>query len=79
MGGRNSMIEFAINGTPYQAEEGMTWGEFVESSYNDGSVDVNTKYGYIRHSGNYLSNSEWSYVMEADTIIAGFNYQYLEM
>lgn len=73
------MIEFTINGTPYQAEEGMTWGEFVESSYNDGSVDVNKSYGYIRQNGNYLSSPEGGYTMEGDAIVSGFNYQYLEM
>jgi hypothetical protein len=77
-GGENS-ISFTIDGTPYQAEEGITWGEFVESSYNDGSVDVNTKYGYIRHNGNYLSSPESGYTMEGDAIISGFNYQYLAM
>ena len=79
MGGESSLIEFTINGTPYQAEEGMTWQEFVESSYNDGSININTKYGYVCQNNQYLANTEWSYVMEADTIMIGFNYQYLEM
>lgn len=57
----------------------MTWGEFVESNYNDGSVNVNTKYGYIKQNTNYLSSPEWGYVMEGDAIISGFNYQYLDM
>ena len=73
------MIEFTINGTTYQAEEGMTWGEFAESSYNDGSIYINTKYGYVRQNDQYLANTEWGYVMEGDAIISGFNYQYLEM
>lgn len=38
--GGNSLIEFTINGTPYQAEEGMTWGEFVESEYNNGDFET---------------------------------------
>ena len=29
-----AMIEFTINETTYQAEEGMTWGEWVASDYN---------------------------------------------
>lgn len=73
------MIEFTINGTPYQAEEGMTWGEFVESDYNDGSVNVNKSYGYVKQNSQYLASPEWGYVMEGDAIISGFNYQYLEM
>lgn len=27
-------INFGISGSPYQAEEGMTWGDWVNSSYN---------------------------------------------
>lgn len=30
----SSLIAFSIEGTSYQAEEGMTWGEWVESDYN---------------------------------------------
>lgn len=33
-----SLISFTIDGTSYQAEEGMTWGEWVESSYNTGGA-----------------------------------------
>ena len=34
------MISFTIAGTSYQAEEGMTWGEWIASSYNtDGYYD----------------------------------------
>ena len=29
-------ISFTINGTTYYAEDGMTWGEWVESEYNTG-------------------------------------------
>jgi hypothetical protein len=49
------LIEFTVEGTPYQAEEGMTWEEFVESSYNDGNfgtasweVDDEIKYIYYK-------------------------------
>ena len=28
------MIEFTINGVTYQAEEGMTWKEWINSEYN---------------------------------------------
>lgn len=28
------LISFTVNGTPYQAESGMKWGEWVYSSYN---------------------------------------------
>lgn len=29
-----SLITFTVDGTSYQAEEGMTWAEWIESSYN---------------------------------------------
>lgn len=29
-----NLINFTVNGEAYQAEEGMTWGEWVESDYN---------------------------------------------
>ena len=32
--GINPLITFTIGGTEYQAQEGMTWGEWVESEYN---------------------------------------------
>lgn len=34
--GSISLITFTINGTQYQAEEGMTWGEWVNSEYSNG-------------------------------------------
>jgi hypothetical protein len=38
-------IEFTIEGVKYLAEEGMTWGEWVESEYNTGNyiVDIENK------------------------------------
>ena len=35
-----NLISFTIAGTSYQAEEGMTWGEWVASSYNTGGFSV---------------------------------------
>ena len=32
--GSVTLITFTINGTSYQAEEGMTWGDWVNSIYN---------------------------------------------
>ena len=32
------MISFTIDGTIYQAEEGMTWAEWCESNYNTGDA-----------------------------------------
>lgn len=41
----DELITFTIDGITYQAEEGMTWGEWVDSEYNTN--------GYII-SGNYI-------------------------
>jgi hypothetical protein len=37
------MITFTVDGVTYQAEEGMTWGEWLESEYNTlgATIDVN--------------------------------------
>ena len=35
--GGATLISFTIDGTSYQAEEGMTWSQWVDSSYNTGS------------------------------------------
>ena len=32
--GSATLISFTIDGTSYQAEEGMTWAQWVDSSYN---------------------------------------------
>lgn len=32
--GGATLISFTIDGTSYQAEEGMTWAQWVDSSYN---------------------------------------------
>ena len=40
-GGNSSTITFTIAGTSYQAEEGMTWVEWVSSSYNTGGYTYN--------------------------------------
>ena len=36
-----SLISFSIEGTTYQAENGMTWAEWCESEYNTGGFMVN--------------------------------------
>jgi hypothetical protein len=38
--GGNSLITFTLDGTEYQAEEGMTWGEWVESDYNTDGFQI---------------------------------------
>ena len=67
------LIEFTIDGTTYQAVEGMTWAEWVESEYNTGgycissdSVFTQDASGthYLRQTaglgGGALVDSSWS-------------------
>lgn len=64
-----TLISFTIDGTTYQAEEGMTWAEWVESEYNIGGYYA---YGiYVRASnGRYLQTGTTN-VEVSDVIIAG--------
>ena len=45
--GSGDLITFTIAGTSYQAEEGMTWGEWIESEYNT---------SYYSTDGDYVGN-----------------------
>lgn len=53
----NNMIEFTINGTPYQAEEGMTWAEWVNSNYNTGNFISDGSDILTEDSTHYVSDS----------------------
>ena len=41
------LITFTIDGTSYQAEEGMTWGEWVDSKYNTDEHIVDYEYDVV--------------------------------
>ena len=43
-----SLIEFTIAGTTYQAKEGMTWNEWVNSEYNTTDLYTNTTSNVIK-------------------------------
>lgn len=49
-----AIISFIIGDTEYQAEEGMTWGEWVNSTYNTG--------GFITKNGTVYNSSGAKYV-----------------
>ena len=63
-----TLISFTIAGTSYQAEEGMTWAEWVESSYNTDGYYVSG--GSVFTPEKYLISS----VLQSSTIIDGNNY-----
>lgn len=55
----NKLITFTIDGTTYQAIDGMTWEEWVNSEYN-----VNQ--GYFLSSNTINSSSGMYYVAEVN-------------
>ena len=54
----NKIIEFTIDGTTYQAEDGMTWLEWEDSVYNTKNISIDRPCGnYVGKNGTiYLSN-----------------------
>lgn len=72
------VISFTIEGTSYQAEEGMTWGEWVNTGYNvSGYLITNNNINNINKGTNYVITQNYNRVVINDTIISNYNY-YLE-
>ena len=70
------MITFTIDGTKYQAEEGMTWVEWCASEYNIGDkwhTDGVDKY-VIRTDNWYLMHSDGKVQVGGDVAIDGATY-----
>lgn len=72
------MIEFTIGETTYQAEEDMTWEDWVDSEYNtDGwsnEHDNLTNRNYIWKIGGRAIKYNDSFVLPTDTIYNNTNY-----
>lgn len=62
-----NLITFMINGTSHQAEEGMTWGEWVESEYNT------SLYGAISH-GDF--GHDIGHILSSDGLATEYNAVY---
>lgn len=83
MGGTN-LISFTIDGTKYEAEDGMTWGEWIESDYNTaGFYEYNDRVvidedSLARVILEFLYVSKIADISEVvnvtDTIIQGYSY-----
>ena len=79
-------ISFTIDGDTYQAEEGMTWAQWVESAYNNGgfySAYESVYWGedlwfILCNSGKTPSDDDY-YVNEEDVIQANTDYVLIEM
>jgi hypothetical protein len=54
------IITFTIDGVSYSAKEGMTWGEWIKSSYNTGGFTIGL-YNFIYSSDNtrYITDVYW--------------------
>lgn len=72
----NPLITFTIAGTTYQAEEGMTWAEWIDSSYNINSYIISG--GVVKPilGTVYDLYSGHIRVSSADTIIENNNYSW---
>lgn len=69
------LISFTVDGTSYQAVEGMTWNEWLESDYNTDNYSVNL--GHIIKGSNgsmYVATSGNVFVTPTDTIIGDHAY-----
>ena len=75
--GGATLISFTIDGTSYQAEDGMTWAQWVNSSYNTGGFTVNVGDNTIRNGTNYLyTSSNMQLVSSSNTVISGGTYTF---
>ena len=63
------MISFSIAGTSYQAEEGMTWAEWVASSYNTGGYYLSGTNIKNKSSGLFVCSTDESIFITAQEMI----------
>jgi hypothetical protein len=66
-------ISFTIDGTIYLADEGMTWGEWVKSDYNNGFYSLYSS-SYISRDGQFVTKDYMTKVRANNTITSGFAY-----
>ena len=70
MDGESNLITFTIDGTVYYAEQGMTWREWVQSSYSENK--------YLIHNNYVLSKygvCETTIYENAEDVIEAINYE----
>ena len=66
------MIKFTIDGTEYQAEEGMTWEDWVNSEYNISELDVID--GLVYNIGGMNIQKDNINVLSTDILINNMSY-----
>ena len=72
-GDSSNLITFSIDNDEYQAEDGMTWGEWVESDYNTIGCFINSS-GMVRTVEDYSVLYMFEEVVASDIIIADKTY-----
>lgn len=73
--GAVSLISFTINGTSYQAEQGMTWAQFVSSSYNTNGVKIDSSGNVLTSNGQRIATTLLSgSQISTDVIVANTSY-----
>ena len=74
----DSLITFTVDGITFEAVEGMTWEEFVNSDYNTGGFNFNGMFADHVHTNTanvYVFNeSTSSFVVKTDLIVEGEPY-----
>ena len=74
-GGNVSLITFTIAGTEYQAEEGMTWEEWVNSEYSNDTFYINGDYIFFKLGGEIITNTQDVYESKTTSIINNYGYE----
>ena len=73
--GATSLITFTIDGTTYQAEDGMTWEQWVASEYNTAGYKTSSTTGVYTSDGGYaVYNASGSPVNGSNVIVANHAY-----
>ena len=69
-GSNTNLITFTIGSTTLQAESGMTWGEWVNSSYNPGDFGLNDDFICLGNNFEYaVFNSNGNAVLKNEVIL----------
>ena len=71
-----TIINFTIDGTPYQAEEGMTWAEWVaDPAYNTVGFEKDGEWYIVDPSTHKaVFKGEWETSNPSDVIVADYEY-----
>ena len=71
-----TLISFTIAGTSYQAEDGMTWAEWIASSYNTGGFYLDNSNSVSGNTLGLVSTDGYSSEKGTDVIVADYAYTY---